>query len=356
MLRLSILAAAWIVATMSMVSEGLAQMKYALVIHGGAGSSDSWPAERRAAVEKSLQQVLQQGREMLQRGDHSLDVVESVIRALEDDPLFNAGRGAVFNSEGKHELDASIMDGRDRSCGAVGGVTTVKNPISLARLVMTRTPHVLLVGPGAEQFATAMNVARVDPDYFGTDEQRADWNRTRAATKTPPEEGGRRGADKDGGDPPLGDAQQGDSAGVTSRGERAADHLGTVGCVALDQLGNLAAGTSTGGLQNKRFGRIGDSPIVGAGTFADNESVGISCTGRGEDFIRNSTAHHIAALVSLKGLELDEAVATVLHSTTHPLTGGIIAIDRQGNVTMQFNTGGMSRAYANSEGKTAVVP
>jgi beta-aspartyl-peptidase (threonine type) len=248
---------------------------------------------------------------------------------MEDDPVFNAGRGAVFNHQGANELDASIMDGRDRSCGAVGGVRTVKNPISLARLVMTRTPHVLLVADGAEKFAAEMGVELVEPSYFSTDDQRESLQRAQQA-----------------------EAAQGKEAAAR---QTASDHLGTVGCVALDRHSNLAAGTSTGGLTNKRYGRLGDSPVIGAGTFADNATCAVSCTGRGEDFIRNAIAFHISALMQYDHKSIQQAVESVVTDKQHPIEGGIIAVSREGAITMQFNTAGMSRGAADSAGRFEIA-
>ncbi len=298
------------------------QAEYAIAIHGGAGKApptDEW----RTARAETLQQALKAGSEMLKQGEASLDVVDAVIRILEDSPYFNAGKGAVFNQAGGHELDASIMDGRTRSCGGVGGVRTIRHPISLARLVMTETRHVLLVSDGAEEFADEMEakhpLERVDNAYFSTDHQRRELRRVQSQA----------GAD----DP---------------------DSKGTVGCVALDRHGNLAAGTSTGGLTNKRFGRIGDSPIVSAGTFADNGTCAVSCTGVGEDFIRNAVAFDVSARMAYRGDSLPAAVRAILHDADRTVRGGIIAVGRDGEVTMQFNTEGMARAAADSHGRFEV--
>ena len=294
-------------------------MKYAIAIHGGAiGAVEDWDAEQQAAVKQSLGEALRIGQTMLAEGAASLDVVEKVVRYLEDDPLFNAGRGAVFNAKQEHELDASIMDGRDRSCGAVGGVRTVKNPISLARLVMTKTPHVLLVSDGAEKFADDVGVERVEPAYFSTEAKRKEL---REFLRQQAEDG----------------------------------HLGTVGCAALDRHGNLAAATSTGGLTGKRYGRVGDSPIVGAGTYADNQTCAVSCTGRGEDFIRNAIAFQVSALMKYGGKPVDTAVGQLITDRQHPISGGIIAVSHDGQITMQFNSAGMSRAAADSSGRSEML-
>lgn len=299
------------------------QKTFALVIHGGAGSPPA-SAEARAKRVEVLRAALDTGTKILRDGGESLDVVEAVVRVLEDAPEFNAGRGAVFNAAGNHELDASIMDGRTRASGAVGGVRTVRNPISLARRVMTETRHLLLVSDGAEEFADLFRddpqILRVTNDYFSTPWQ---LDRLKKTQKQ---------------------AQQTDR-----------DKMGTVGCVALDTHGNLAAATSTGGLNNKKFGRIGDSPIVCAGTFADNKTCAVSCTGIGEDFMRNAVAYDVSARMEYRGDSLQKAVADILTHPTQQVRGGIIAIDRKGCVTMEFNTEGMSRAVADSTGRNEVV-
>ena len=291
--------------------------QYAIVIHGGAGSATK-DAEVIQNRERVLEKALTQGTQILAEGGSSLDAVELVIRMLEDSPLFNAGKGAVLNARGHNELDASIMDGKTRACGAAGGVSTVRNPISLARLVMTETRHVLLATDGADQFAAALDhpmIEIVTNDYFQTEHQRERLKRSQQKERL-----------------------------------SAADRMGTVGCVALDRHGNLAAGTSTGGLVNKKYGRIGDSPIVGAGTYADNRTCGISCTGIGEDFIRNAVAYDVTARMMYKNQKMEKAVHEILHHDDYQVRGGIIGIDFKGRITMQFNTDGMSRAAANSDG------
>jgi len=290
---------------------------FAIVIHGGAGSAPT-DSEFISAREQALSAALDKGVKILKQGGSSLDAVEQVIRFLEDSPLFNAGRGGVLTAKGHNELDASIMDGRTRSCGAVGGVTTVKNPISLARLVMTETRHILLVDHGADQFAKNLkhpNLEIVDPSYFKVPAQVKRLERVREKER-------------------LSDVEK----------------MGTVGCVTLDTHGNISAGTSTGGLVNKKHGRIGDSPIVGAGTFADNKTCGVSCTGVGEDFIRNSVAYDVSARMTYMDQKIDKAVSEILNHDDYQVRGGIIGIDHRGNITMQFNTAGMSRAAADSSG------
>ena len=299
------------------------EVKFAIAIHGGAGTTPAMLDEdQRAVYEKSLSAALRHGRDLLADGVNALDVGEQVVSRLEDDPLFNAGKGAVYNAAGGHELDASIMDGRDRSCGAVASVRTIKNPVSLARLVMTKTPHVLLAADGAEKFADEMQVARVETTYFNTQRQFERWQKIINA--------------------------------VNEQEAEAADRerkMGTVGCVVLDQYGNLAAGTSTGGLTNKRYGRIGDSPIVGAGTYADNATCAVSCTGTGEFFIRNAIAFDVSARMAYKGDSLSEAVRQILHEKLDPGIGGIIAVSREGDLVMDFNTPGMFRGAADSSGR-----
>jgi beta-aspartyl-peptidase (threonine type) len=302
-----------------------AEPVFALVIHGGAGvEPDKLTDEQVRHHDQSLRRALEVGRKILAKDGTSLEAVEQVIRTLEDDPFYNAGRGAVFNSQGEHELDASIMEGKTRQAGAVAGVRTVKNPISLARLVMTETRHVLLAGEGAEKFADQMRdrpqIERVKNDYFDTDAARQEW---------------REALDK-------------------QRRRDAKSHQGTVGCVALDRHGNLAAGTSTGGLTNKKWGRIGDSPIVGAGTYADNATCGVSCTGTGEYFIRNSAAFHVAALMQYKELSLEKSVRHVIDRVLEPDTGGMIALDRAGNIARACNTPGMASAWFDTSGKVEV--
>lgn len=300
-----------------------AEGRFALALHGGAGTEpEKMTAAERAEMEASLGKALDIGLKILQAKGSSLDAVEQVIRALEDDPLYNAGRGACFNAVGNHELDASIMDGRTKACGAVAVVRTVKNPISLARMVMEKTRHVLLIGDGAETFADEMKVERVKNEWFSTDRQ---WKLLEAA----------RAREK---------AKQPD----------ATKKMGTVGCVALDQSGNLAAGTSTGGLTNKRWGRIGDSPIVGAGTYADNNTVAVSCTGTGEEFIRHSIAHEVSVRVGYKGETLPVAVDHVLRKILKPDDGGLIAVSKTGEIVMDFTTAGMARAAADSAGKREI--
>jgi L-asparaginase / beta-aspartyl-peptidase len=313
----------WIMTQQQLAAQ---QREFALAIHGGAlGRNDNLTDAERSEREAALHKALTLGRDLLQQGKSSLDTVEQVVRLLEDDPLFNSGRGAVLNSRGEHELDASIMDGSSLNCGAVAGVRTVKNPISLARLVMSQTPHVLLAGDGAETFAGEMGVQRETDAYFRTQERIDEWQkRHQRETQAPGRE-----------DP--------------------AEHMGTVGCVALDKQGHLAAATSTGGLTYKRYGRIGDSPIIGAGTYANDATCAVSCTGKGEEFIRRAIAFHISAQMQYGRLSLDKAVQNVIDEQLPEASGGVIAVGRDGTVSMRFNTAGMARAAADSAGLFTVV-
>jgi beta-aspartyl-peptidase (threonine type) len=308
--------------------------RFALAVHGGAGKSpDKMSADQIKAVEASLEKALAIGVEALESGGISLDAVEKVIRFLEDDPHFNAGKGAVFNSAGGHELDASIMDGKTKACGGVAAVRTVKNPISLARLVMTKTRHVLLTSDGAEKFADEMQVERVENNWFDTDKARRDWEERKKAEAAKQS----RLAD------PLAPLTTHDSPPTPS-------HFGTVGCVALDAHGNLAAGTSTGGLTNKKYGRVGDSAIVGAGTYADNATCAVSCTGTGEEYIRHAVAYDISARLAYLKQPLKDAVSHNLRHRLQPGDGGIIAVGADGSIALDYTTGGMARAAADSNG------
>ena len=314
--------------------EQAEKMEYAIAIHGGAGSSpkrfsDEANEQRRMALEKALRI----GTDILKSGGSSLEAVEKVVLFLEDDPQFNAGKGAVFNAAGGHELDASIMDGKTLECGAVAGVWTVKNPISLARMVMTDTRHIILASNGAEEFATKMKVPRVEPTYFDTPATRAAWKRVRA--------------------------KMGDSGMLPGPprilDEDTGSYMGTVGCVALDKDGNLAAATSTGGMTNKQFGRVGDSPIGGAGTFADNRTCAVSCTGIGVQFIRHAVAFNVSAQMRWRGFSVDQSVEDVLNNELNKGDGGIIAVGHDGSISMRFNSSGMSRAAADSSGRFEVL-
>lgn len=288
---------------------------YTIVIHGGAGyfPKDS-PEELKQQYIISLTEALNIGKDILAGGGTSIDAVEKVINYLENNILFNAGKGAVFTAEGKHELDASIMQGKDLSSGAVAGVTIIKNPISLARLVMEKTEYVLFAGKGADDLGIQLGVDIVPNLYFRDSTKYQKW----IQSKLP--------------------KQQGE----------------TVGCVALDQYGNITAGTSTGGRQNKTPGRVGDTPLVNAGTYANNKTCGVSATGIGELFIRNTVAYNISALMEYKGYTLKQACDEMIYNRLPKESGGIIAIDRNGNYEMPFNTTSMMRAVANSNGEFKV--
>ncbi|MDQ0637896.1 beta-aspartyl-peptidase (threonine type) [Pedobacter sp. W3I1] len=315
------------------------QKKYVMVIHGGAGTilKKNMTAEKEAAYIAVLTQALQAGYAEIKAGKSSLDAVEATIHVLENDPHFNAGKGAVFTHDGRNELDAAIMDGKTLMAGSVAGVTTIKNPISAARVVMEKSEHVMMVGTGAEQFAKEVGLEIVDPKYFWTKER---WDGLQKAIK------------------------EDSTKAVLDHGNKKSELLGsknhdykfgTVGCVALDQAGNLAAGTSTGGMTNKKYGRVGDAPIIGAGTYCNNETAGISCTGWGEFYIRNVVAKTISDLMEYKGLSVAEASKIALDKVGKMGgDGGLIALDKKGNVAMPFNTEGMYRGTITTDGKIEV--
>ena len=317
------------------VGSTAAESPIALVVHGGAGTIEraDLDAETEAAYRRDLTAALEAGYEVLARGGSSLDAVEATIRLLEDSPLFNAGKGAVFTAEGHNELDASIMDGATREAGAVAGVSTLKNPISAARAVMERSPHVLLAGEGAERFARAAGLEEVEPEHFYTERR---WRALEKARE-------KNEIEK----PPV--DTDGDAAGASP------SYLGTVGAVALDRAGRLAAGTSTGGMTFKRHGRVGDSPIVGAGTWADSRC-GVSSTGHGEYFIRYAVAHDVCARVRYLGLSIEEAARQVIVDELAAAggAGGVVALDHHGRPALVMNTPGMYRGYVGSDGQIKV--
>jgi L-asparaginase / beta-aspartyl-peptidase len=304
---------------------------YVIVVHGGAGVwRKELTPEREKASRDGIAEALRAAESILKTNGSSLDAVEAAVRVLEDSPMFNAGKGAVLNNEGEAELDASIMEGAKRRAGAVAAVRRIKNPISAARLVMEKSPHVLLTGDGAEKFAKEQGTKLVSPSYFITPFRKEQLKRVQAQAKQQP----RASID-------------------------AYDAIGTVGAVALDTSGNLAAATSTGGMVNKRFGRVGDSPIIGAGTYADNATCAVSGTGHGEFFIRAAVGHNTAALMKYKGLNLADAANGALREVANlGGTGGLIALDRAGNVAMPFNTEGMFRGVLRANGtvRIAVYP
>lgn len=319
-----------------------AQPKWAIVVHGGAGvieRKDLTP-EQDAAYRAAMAKAAETGADVLKRGGSALDAIEATIHLLEDDPLFNAGRGAVFTAEGRNELDAAIMDGATLKAGAVGGLTRTRHPISAARAVMEKSPHVFLIGAGADGFAAAQGLEQVDPAYFFTERRwRSLGNALKAQGLPMPER-------------PAGAPLAPDAAAALAHDE---GKYGTVGVVALDASGRVAAGTSTGGTTGKRWGRVGDTPVIGAGTYA-NEACAVSATGTGEYFIRLTVAREICALVEYKGLSLQAAADRVIQTELTGLggDGGIIAVGPGGEMAWSFNTSGMYRARA-AEGQATVV-
>ena len=293
------------------------KQEWAIVIHGGAGgiTRENITTDMDKEYRAALLIALNTGKKILSEGGSALDAVEKTIRTMEDNPLFNAGKGAVFTHDGKNELDAAIMDGSNLAAGAIAGVTDIKNPITAARRVMTNSPHVLLTGAGASQFAKEQGLEIVDPSYFYTERR---FNELQEILKK--------------------------------------EKNGTVGCCALDKNGNLAAGTSTGGMANKKYNRIGDSPIIGAGTYANNNTCAVSGTGHGEYFIRWTVAHDISALMEYKELSLREASELVVNEKLVKAggSGGVICVDKSGNVSMPFNSSGMFRGFATADGKEGI--
>ena len=289
--------------------------RWALALHGGAGTipKDMDPA-LVDAYRASLRRGLELGRGILEKGGTSLDAVEAVVRFFEDDSLFNAGKGAVYTHDGTHELDAAIMNGATLACGSVAGVRTVRNPIHLARLVMEKSNHVFLIAAGAESFARTQGLPAVNNHWFDTRRRRDEWRKAVREGK-----------------------------------------FGTVGCVALDTQGHVAAATSTGGLTNKRWGRVGDVPIIGAGTYANDANCAVSCTGQGEQFIRNTVARDVAALVEYRGLPLADAAHAVVDGKLKPGDGGLIAVSHTGEIALVFNSAGMYRGAADSGGRFEIA-
>jgi len=300
----------------------------ALAIHGGAGTirREEMDAGREAAYRNGLQLALRRGWEVLQRGGAALDAVEQAVCALEDDPLFNAGRGAVFTHDGRHEMDAAIMSGEDLRAGAVAAVGGIKNPVALARRVMEETEHVLLCASGAEDFARESGCEFAPPEYFFTEFRHEQLLQARREH-------------------------------VVRLDHSPGKKFGTVGAVACDARGYLAAATSTGGMTNKRFGRIGDTPLIGAGTYADNRTCAVSCTGHGEFFMRTLAAYDVACLMKYKNLTLDAACAQVVNTTLREMggEGGLIAVDRAGNIALPFNSEGMYRAWVTTKSAPQVA-
>lgn len=300
------------------------QQKYAIVIHGGAGVMEKSriSEERRTEYKAKLNEALELGEKRLKEGASATDVVVEVINVLEDSPLFNAGKGAVFTSDAKNELDASIMEGRTLNAGAVAGVLDIKNPINAAREVMFNSNHVFLSGAGASEFAKKQGLEMVSNEYFYTKSRYESLQRLlkkeRERTKK--------------------------------------DNIGTVGCAVLDTHGNLSAGTSTGGMTNKKYGRIGDAPIIGAGTYANNKTCAISCTGHGEYYIRLAFARDISALMEYKNMSVTDACKEEIRKLSElDGTGGVIALDAKGNIAMEFNTSGMFRGFIKSSGEKEIA-
>lgn len=323
------------------------------VIHGGAGviKKGSLSPEKEAEYKRKLEEAVLAGYKALQDGKNGLDAVEIAIRMLEDSPLFNAGKGAVFTADGKNELDASIMDGKTLKAGAVAGLHHVKNPISLARKVMENSPHVMMVGDGAEKFAKEQNVELVDEKYFWTQER---WDSLQKIIKQEKEKEKKVQSPKSKVKSQTENSLDSRLATLDLR-ELAYNKFGTVGAVALDKDGNLAAGTSTGGMTYKKFGRVGDAPIIGAGTYANNATCAISATGWGEFFIRLGVARDISATMEYRGVPVQQAADSVMNKVkTLGGDGGVIAIDKFGNIGISFNSEGMYRAYIDSDGKPVV--
>ena len=307
----------------------MAKAPVAIAVHGGAGTVDRalLTPEKEAAYRAALTAAVRRGHGVLTAGGSALDAVEAAVSVLEDSPLFNAGRGSVFTAEGRHEMDAAVMQGSDLRAGAVAGVQHVKNPVALARLVMERSGHVLISGRGAFEFAHRHKLPLEDDAYFFDAYRHAQWQEV-------------QGSDE-----------------VRLDHDAGGKKFGTVGAVALDAQGDLAAATSTGGMTNKRWQRIGDSPVPGAGTYANNATCAISCTGNGEAFLRAVAAHDVHALMAYKGLSLEAAVRVVVHEKLPPLDGegGLIAVDRHGRVVLDFNSSGMYRAKIDAAGEEAAI-
>jgi len=315
--------------------------KFTLVIHGGAGTilKKNMTAEKELAYKDKLKEALSAGHAILNKGGSSIDAVEAAIIVMEDSPLFNAGKGAVFTNEGKNEMDASIMDGQTLEAGSVAMVNTIKNPISAARAVMEESPHVMMVGEGAVKFAREQELELVDSSYFYDEKRYQQWQNIKGSIETQMDHSEER-------------AENTQDQFNAEFKEPIDEKFGTVGAVALDKNGNLAAGTSTGGMTNKMYGRVGDSPIIGAGTYANNKTCGVSSTGHGEYFIRAVVAYDISSIMEHKGVSLQEAADEVIHNKLPKLggAGGIISVDKDGNFSLTFNTEGMYRGSIREDG------
>ncbi|WP_421239700.1 isoaspartyl peptidase/L-asparaginase family protein [Aeromonas enteropelogenes] len=337
-MKLSLLTSALLATSLFSAATLASEPPIRLVIHGGAGTiaKATITPQQEAEYKAKLDEALQAGYKVLESGGASLEAVQRAINVMEDSPLFNAGKGAVFTHDGRNELDASIMDGKTLAAGAVAGVTTIKNPINAAYTVMTRSPHVLMVSKGAEVFLKQEGLETVDPAYFRTDYR---WQQLQEAIKKEQVVLDHDGKSAYTYDPLMYDYK-----------------FGTVGAVALDKEGNLAAGTSTGGMTNKRYGRVGDSPLIGAGTYADNNTVAVSATGSGEKFIRTATAYNIASQVKYNKAPLATAAANALNEVKAiDGSGGVIVLDAKGNYTMLFNTVGMYRGAIGNDGKKKIA-
>jgi beta-aspartyl-peptidase (threonine type) len=338
-----------IIVSLFILNKALAQTavvplrdKFVLVIHGGAGTilKSQMTPEKEKAYQEALNKALETGYAILKNGGSAMDAVEAAVRTMEDNPLFNAGKGAVFTNEGKNELDAAIMDGKTLAAGSVAGVTTIRNPITAARAVMEKSPHVMITGKGAEKFAQQHGIEIVDPSYFYTEDRWKGLQRAKSEDSTKMQQDHTDTSKK-----------------VSLRQPENKDYkYGTVGAVALDRHGNLAAATSTGGMTNKKFGRVGDAPIIGAGTYANNATVAISGTGWGEYFIRLVMAKSISDMMEFGKMKLKNAADEMIMKRLPALggDGGLIAVDKNGNIAMPFCTEGMYRGYIKSDGKKEI--
>lgn len=332
--------------------QGPQNPRLGFVIHGGAGviTKGSLTPEKEKEFRAKLEEAVLAGYKALQAGKTSVDAVEIAIRIMEDSPLFNAGKGAVFTHDGKNELDASIMDGKTLGAGSVAGLRRVKNPITLARAVMEKSEHVMMIGEGAEKFAAEQKIELVDPKYFWTQHR---WDALQQILKEENEKKvkakGQKEKAKIDGDESSGSSQR-------SEVEKPSNRFGTVGAVALDKNGDLAAGTSTGGMTNKKYGRVGDAPIIGAGTYANDQTCAVSATGWGEYFIRLGVARDICSQMEYRAMPIQQASDLVIKQKLQKLggDGGVIAIDKFGNIGISFNSEGMYRAYINADGKPVV--
>ena len=314
--------------------------KFSIAIHGGAGAlaKGSYTPEQEAQFKAKLEEATKLGYDMLARGDSATDVVVAVIKILEDSPLFNAGKGSVITYNGKIKMDAAIMNGRTLDCGTINNVQRIKNPITAARMVMDSSRYIMFSSAGAESFAEKNGIEMVDKSYFYTPHQIERWRKSKDSTDAKYIQY----VDS------MAALQTPTLSAIPEEGE-----FGTVGCVVMDKYGNLAAGTSTGGLVNKKYNRIGDSPIIGAGTYANNKTCAISCTGTGEDFIKTVAAKTVADMIEFKGMSLEAATYDMIHVRFKEITGdgGMIAVDKYGNISFQYNSDGMFRAKTDQSGK-----